>query len=451
MSSYPQAESSTLELKERIPDNDQIVKTVVAFCNLFGGKIVLGVDDARRVIGINERDAERLLEYLDKTIYESCSPFVMPDIYTERIGDKLLLNIRVSPGMQKPYFVRTMGLAKGVYVRLGRSTVRADEGAVEELRRQNLHISYDATAVYGASPEDIDRDAFAAFQRQRRVGLRGKTDVEMLKSYHLLVEEQSHQWPSVGGLLLFNREPQRFFSEAFIICTRFASHRSRQVLATQDAGGNLFQQFDLAFDFVANSVQRSFRIRGKRREETYEIPMVAVREALLNAIVHRNYRLPGPIKLAIYPDRVEVFSPGGFPGPIDVNHLTSGVTYIRNAVITKVFREAGYVEKLGTGFITIFDSYHSMGLKEPSIIEGENFVKCVLPREMAPATAPSDEDAIMRLLFTRDSITVVDVMNALGVSRASAGRRLRALELSRTLVRVGRGPTTRYEKAMSPH
>jgi len=446
MSYYPQAESATLELKERIPENDQIVKTVVAFCNLFGGRLVLGVDDARRVIGIAERDAERLLEYLDKTIYESCSPPIMPDIYTERVGDKLLLNVRVSPGMQKPYFVRSLGLAKGVYVRLGRSTVRADEGTIEELRRQNLHISFDATAVYSARPEDVDREAFAAFARQRRVGHRGKASIETLKAYHLLVEEQSHLWPSVGGLLLFNREPQRFFSEAFIICTRFAANDSRRVLATQDASGNLFQQFDLAFDFVASSMSRSFRILDKRRQENYEIPMVAVREALLNAIVHRNYRLPGPIKLAIYPDRVEIFSPGTFPGPIDVSHLTSGVTYIRNGVIAKVFREAGYVEKLGTGFITIFDSYRNMGLKEPAIIEGENFVKCILPREKASATPTSDEDAVMRLLLARDTITVLDVMSGLGVSRASAGRRLRALELARKLARVGRGPATRYER-----
>ena len=87
----------------------------------------------------------------------------------------------------------------------------------------------------------------------------------------------------------------------------------------------------------------------------------------MNAIIHRNYNIKSPIKVAIYDDRIEFFSPGSFPGPIDVNNLRTGITYLRNPIICKIFREVGYVEKLGSGLITVFDLFLEKGLKRAYI------------------------------------------------------------------------------------
>ena len=108
------------------------------------------------------------------------------------------------------------------------------------------------------------------------------------------------------------------------------------------------------------------------------------REALLNAIVHRNYHIKAPIKIAIYENRVEIFSPGQFPGPLDPKNLKTGITYLRNPAICKILRESGYVEKLGSGLITIFESYEKRNLEDPIVIEGENYIKCILPRVLKP-------------------------------------------------------------------
>ena len=120
-----------------------------------------------------------------------------------------------------------------------------------------------------------------------------------------------------------------------------------------------------------------------------------MREALINAIVHRNYHIKAPIKVSFYDNRVEIFSPGDFPGQLHANNLLMGLTYIRNGAIAKVFRESGYSEKLGTGFRIIFSTYKARGLPEPKIIEGENFVKCILPRKELKPSISRDEDSVM--------------------------------------------------------
>lgn len=444
---YPDFESSTLEFKEKIPTKDQILKTVIAFCNLHGGRILIGISDARKVVGVDEAEVEKWMEFLDKNIYESCSPPIVPDIHTQRIGGKIILNVGVSMGMQKPYFLKSLGLSKGVYIRLGRSTVRADYETIEDLNRQARRIAYDCTVIYNAKVEEINPDLFQKFLQSRRLGANGNQFLTSLKAYHAVGEDQSKQYPTIGGLLLFNANPQQWFPEAFIICSVFSNHTERKVVATRDSTGSLFEQFESAFDFITSFLNKSFEVKGKRRLEKFEIPLVALREALLNAVVHRNYSVSGPIKVAIYPNQIEIFSPGVFPGPIDVTKLTSGITYIRNTAIAKVFREAGYVEKLGSGFITMFRTYQEMNLKPPLIVEGENFVKCILPREILKSNSTGIDDGseqILRLFLENDSISINDVVTKVGFSKATAGRKLRALENKKQLTRKGKGPATLY-------
>jgi len=114
----------------------------------------------------------------------------------------------------------------------------------------------------------------------------------------------------------------------------------------------------------------------------------------MNAIVHRDYSIPAPTKIAIYNDRMEVFSPENFPGPIDLDDLEKGLTFIRNPIICRIFREAGYIEKLGSGFRMLFESYRNYNLLRPSVIEGNGFIKCILPRPtLHQIQLPSSEES----------------------------------------------------------
>jgi ATP-dependent DNA helicase RecG len=185
-------------------------------------------------------------------------------------------------------------------------------------------------------------------------------------------------------------------------------------------------------------------IKGPRREEKLEIPSEAIREALLNLLVHRNYHYSSPGKIAIYRDRIEFFSPGIFSNPTIVNNLQSGFSYIRNIAICKVFREADYIEKIGSGFITIFNSYKHWGLKTPSVIEGAGFVKCILPRVEAQVEEVDELSAIMDLFDSMKEINISNVMSRLRLTRPTAGRKLNILLKKGLIQKKGKGRGSIY-------
>jgi Predicted transcriptional regulator containing an HTH domain and an uncharacterized domain shared with the mammalian protein Schlafen len=169
---------------------------------------------------------------------------------------------------------------------------------------------------------------------------------------------------------------------------------------------------------------------------------------LINLLVHRNYHIQAPSKIAIYDDRLELFSPGDFSGPIEQDQLLKGLTYLRNPAICKIFREMRLVEKMGTGFINIFKSYEEWGLKKPQIIEGANFIKCILPRgtPQAVSSEAQTEERILALFYSQGEITAQDVVNQFSVSRATAQRWLNLLIEKRLIERTGRTRNLRYRR-----
>lgn len=441
---YPESESSTVEWKQNIPKNDQLIKTAIGFCNQFGGKLVIGVDNSGEVTGVDENTIEQILEYIDKTIYESTTPSIIPRVYVQRFEDKVALVIEIAQGMNKPYYRSSDGIEKGTFIRLGRSTLRATFEIIEELQWQSRGIDYECLPMRKASPDVLDRSKITKFLDSRKNKDKAELTDQLLKAYDLLTYEQTGCFPTIAGILLFSNATQKYLSEAMIICSHFLGTSGRETLATVDCEGTLFEQFNQAYGFILSRLYRSFTIRGPKREEILEIPEQAIREALLNMLVHRNYHIKAPSKIAIYDDRIEFFSPGQFPGPMKLDHLKMGLTYLRNPAICKIFREAGYIEKLGTGLLTIFASYEKRGLKNPEFIDGENYVKCILPRK---SQAPSGEAAKVIELFEKaEEISIQDVMDFLSLSRASAGRRLKELVDKGQIVRVGHTKAVRYKR-----
>ena len=448
---YAGKESSTLEFKEKIPSKQQIIKSVLGFCNLYGGKIVIGVNDNQEIVGVPEEKIEDLIDTLHRSIHESSTPPVLPAVYTQRIDEKILLVIEVSSGMNKPYFRTSEGMAKGTYIRIGTQTVKTTSEMIEELKWKSRGRFLDELPVYAAAANDIDDDVFQTFLNDRPAKFQKTKIKEVMSHYNILIKEHLQTYPTVGGVLLFGKNPQRFLPEAFVICTHFQGTGGRDVIATRDLTGTLFDQYNESLSFIISRLNKQFKIKGAgKRKEVLEIPDEAIREVLLNAIVHRNYHIPGPAKVAIYDNRVEIFSPGNFPGPLNIDELEMGITYIRNAVITKIFREAGYIEKLGSGFRSLFESYRKRGLPKPIVIEGTGFIKCILPRPVPHAkkiTKTSNlEKELSRLFYIADEIKIVDVMSHLNLSRATAGRLLASLVQKKLIKRVGKGPSTYYIK-----
>lgn len=444
---YPEKESAILEFKQELPNKQQIIKTIVAFCNLFGGKLIIGIDDNRNIIGVPEQDIDALILSLEQSIYQSCTPAILPSIYTQRSLDKLLLIIEVSQGMSKPYFVRSQGLNEGTFIRIGASTMLANASMIQTLAWQSKGFASDEIPVHYAPESSLNQKKIKQFLQQKKIPSSMNNIEKILLSYHLMMEEHNQRYMSIGGILLFAQEPQRFFPEAFIICSHFRGISGREVIATRDCTGTLTEQLEHALAFIFERLNKQFTIKNTKREERLEIPEIALREIVINAIAHRDYHLPGPIKIAIYNDRVEVFSPGNFPGPLNSEALDSGITYIRNHVICRILRELGYIEKLGSGFITVFKSYQEYHLATPHIIEGTGFIKCILPRVGAAITEnnTSDEERILSLFYKTESININMVMQMFNISRQTAARRLKKLISDDKLQRTGQGPSVKYK------
>ena len=446
---YSEQESATVELKVELPKNNQIIKTIIGFCNQNGGKLVVGVANNGRIVGIPETEVEKALEYLEKSIHEASNPPIIPHVYAQTLGGKIILIIEVSAGMNKPYFLKSEGLEQGVYIRVGRSTTRATSDMIEELKWHSRGKSYDTMPVYHANIDDLNTKALEKFVAHKHTT---SAYDALLRSYYLVVQEHAHQYPTVAGILTFGKQPQQFLSQAFIICTHFEGISGRTALATQDCVGTLFEQFAQAYAFITSRLNKSFVIKKIRREETLEIPEQALREILINAIVHRNYHLQAPTKIAIFENRVEIFSPGSFPGPLVPQNLCAGLTYIRNIALTKILRKAGLIESLGTGFRTLFESYAEHNLPEPEVIEGENYVKCILPRKPLRPTKKKQKEAehdpltfqVMRLLKQAQEISIGDIIEQTELPRATAGRKINRLISQKLIKRVGTGRNARY-------
>ncbi|MCE5319095.1 MAG: putative DNA binding domain-containing protein [Parachlamydia sp.] len=440
---YTEQESQSLEFKSDIPQNEQILKTAIGFCNGSGGRIVLGVAKDGTIIGLEEKKVIQTMEWLEKSIYEAATPPIVPKVLSQRLGEKVILIVEVSGGMNKPYYRRSEGLEKGTYVRMGRSTIRASFEMIEELKWQSRGLSYDVMPLYQAKEEDLDQKKLLEFLKKRRNKGKISLTTELLKSYKLICEEHSSIYPTVAGILLFGKNIKYWLSEAMIICTHFSGTSGREALAARDFQGDLFEQFNEAYAFIISRLNYAFTIRGPKRKEKLEIPEIAVRELLLNAIIHRNYHIRAPTKIAIFDDRVEIFSPGSFPTPFQ--NLRLGMTDVRNLAICNIFREADYIEKLGSGFLTVFESYEKAGLPEPEIINGENFVKCILPRRgFGAGKSLDDKQKILQLFLTADALSVSDVIQALRLPRSTASRHLVTLVREGKLVRRGIGKGTKY-------
>lgn len=372
---FNKQESAILEFKRESPSKQQITKTIVGFCNMHGGQLIIGIDNNCDIVGVDEGQIPQLMEDIRRSIYASCTPTIIPSLHTLRVEDKLLFIIEVSEGMLKPYFISSLGKKEGTYIRVGTETILATAQMIQELEWQSLGKYPDEMPAYHADKNEIDLNAFETFLKTRKIKFTDYALEEMLYHYHILTKEHTRTYPTIGGLLLFGKNPQEYLKESFIICTHFYGTSGREVIATKDCRGNLFQQYREAMSFLLNQLNRQFTIQGiGPRNERLEIPEEALREIVINAIIHRDYLISGPTKIAIFDDRIEVFSPGNFPGPIQTNHLAMGVTYIRNAVISRVFRENGLVEKLGSGFLTLFQSYRERGLPPPIVQEGVGFV-----------------------------------------------------------------------------
>ena len=429
-------EGKTLEFKRDLSSPGAALRTITAFANTTGGTLLIGVEDVTRYVrGVSA--ALDLEERLANLISDRIAPRLVPGLELLPWRDTHVLGVEVHPSPIRPHFIRREGPERGVYVRVGSTNRRADRELIEELRRLARGESYDEQAMPELDSEAIDfraaSESFAPVRNLRR------TDLETLR---LLTRHQGRKVPTVGGMLLFGKERGRHFPDAWIQAGCFRGTDKSRIVDHVEIESHPARSVEEAIAFIEKHTLRGVEIGKVRARERWNLPPVAVREAVVNAVAHADYAQRGaPVRVAIFDDRLEVENPGLLPFGLTVDDLRRGISKLRNRVIGRVFHELGLIERWGSGIQRMMAACRAAGLAEPELEEiGTRFRVTLRTARSGGGIVDEVERVILETLASGEGLSTREIAAAIGRTPRTARSRLLKL-LERGLVReIGTGP-----------
>ena len=429
-------EGKTLELKRDLSSPQSFLRTAAAFANTAGGTILIGVTDRTRdVRGVN--NPLDLEERAANLISDSIQPRLLPEIEVIRYRDRQLLAVQVHPSASRPHFIKRVGRRSGTYVRVGSTNRQADAQLIDEMRRFAIGEAFDEWPMSEVNSEALDfRVASELFAPVRKLTRRN------LETLRLLVPHQGRLVPTVGGMLLFGRDRLDHFPDAWIQAGRFVGTDKATILDQAKLDMHPVRAIEEAISFVEKHSLRGATIGRLRRRDRWNLPPAAVREAIVNAVVHADYSQRGaPIRIAIFDDRLEVENPGLLPFGVTLEDLPLGISKLRNRVLGRVFHELGLVEQWGSGAQRMIAECRDNGLPAPVWEEiGVRLRVTLRTEQIRPLTLDRTDRAILDVLQDGKGRGTREIADQIGLSTRSVRTRLARL-VERGLVSVmGTGP-----------
>ena len=371
-------ESKNVEFKENLPEKSiKYMKSVVAFANGTGGKIIFGIaDKTREVVGFDKEDVFKKMDAIANAISDSCEPAIIPDITLQTVDGKTVIVVEVSEGRQRPYYIKALGRDGGVYVRVAGTTRLADEYMIKELLFEGSNRYYDQALCTGVNVTDEDIDALCKAMKEQAVQnacteeqKASIKDVgrQQLRSWGILIERDGKDYPSNAFAILTGNGGLHVATQ----CGVFKGTTKAVFVDRREYTGPLWEQIDEAFQFVLRNIHLGATIVGIYRQDIYEIPPDAIRELIINAMVHRSYLDHGTIQVAVYDNRLEITSPGKLPMGQTMERMKEGYSKIRNEALAHAFAYMNLIEHWGSGIPRLIDKVKAAGLREPEFIGGE--------------------------------------------------------------------------------
>ncbi|MCI5510138.1 MAG: putative DNA binding domain-containing protein [Eubacterium sp.] len=371
-------ESKNVEFKENLPERSiKYMKSVVAFANGTGGKIIFGiVDKTREVIGFDKEDVFKKMDAIANAVTDSCEPAIIPDITLQTVDGKTVIVAEISEGRQRPYYIKALGRDGGVYVRVAGTTRLADEYMIKELMFEGSNRYFDQALCTGLTISDEDIDALCKAMKEQAVknahNEEQKASIkdvgrQQLRSWGVLIERDGKDYPSNAYAILTGCGGLH----VAIQCGVFKGTTKEVFVDRREYTGPLWEQIDEAFQFVLRNIHLGATIVGIYRQDVYEIPPDAIRELIINAVVHRSYLDHGTIQVAVYDNRLEITSPGKLPMGQTVERMKEGYSKIRNEALAHAFSYMNLIEHWGSGIPRIIEKVKKAGLREPEFIGGE--------------------------------------------------------------------------------
>jgi len=367
-------ESETAEFKESF--DRETIETASAFANTKGGVVLVGVSDAGEIRGA-QMGKESLRDWANK-ISQGTEPRVIPEIEIGEINGKNVVIIRVREFPIKPVSV------KGRYLRrVGNSNRVMTAQEIAQAHFNSAGMSWDRFPARGATVEDIDlekvkRCVKKADETGRRKVLESEDPLQVLKKLELIAEGK----PTWAAVLLFGKEVDRFLSQAVIHCGRFKDET--EVIDNRIVEGAITEQLEEAMDFIRKNISVRFVMTGKpAREEIWDYPLEALREAIINAVCHRDYTIPSNTDIRIYDDALIIWNPGGLPSGITMEELYKPhSSVLRNKGVGGIFYDMGLIEQWGSGIEKMREACMDAKLPEPIFEEYQGGFRVIFRKDM---------------------------------------------------------------------
>lgn len=440
-------ESETVELKEVVVDD--IKKEIIAFANCDGGKLYIGVRDDGTVIGLDNADSVSL--QISNMVRDAIKPDITMFLHYETIVEngKNVVVVDIQRGTDRPYYLAKKGMRpEGVYVRQGYSSVPATDTAIRRMIKETDGDRFEAMRCLN---QDLTFEA-----TKKEFELR-KTDFEPQQMRTLKLIDQDGLYSNLA--LLLSDQCVHTIKVAVFQGTDQTIFKDRREFT-----GSLMQQMNEVYAFIDFRNQTRATIEKLYRVDVRDYPEVAVREALLNLLVHRDYSFSASAFISIYEDRIEFVSIGGLMPGIDLEDVMVGISVCRNQDLANVFYRLHLIEAYGTGMGKIMKAYESMQVK-PVIETTKNAFKIILPNINAkyetenatvktksgtPVTVHTEkelsdeEEKILEYARKHGAITRNDVIGLLEVSASTAARVIRKMVKTNLLEQKGKARNTHY-------
>ena len=425
-------ESETVECKEIVVDD--IKKEIIAFANCQGGKLYVGVRDDGQIIGV--ANADEVVQQISNMVRDAVKPDITMFLHYEVIVEdaKQMIQIDVQRGTDRPYYLAKKGLRpEGVYVRQGTSTVPATDNAIRRMIKETDGDSFEVL-------RSLEQELTFEFTAQEFARRKVEFGAPQMKTLGLVNGDGIY---TNLGLLLSEQCTHTIKAATFQGADQSIFKDRREF------SGSLLQQLHEVYGYIDLRNRTSSTFDGLLRIDKRDYPEVAVREALLNSLVHRDYGFSASTLISVYSDRIEFISIGGLPTGVTLDDVLLGLSVCRNPKLANVFYRLELIEAYGTGLRKIMNAYKGSG-KTPEIETTNNAFKIILPNlneETATQSVPDHEqspgDDILWMV-KEGPVSRLEVEQALGVSQATAARLLKQLIQNGKLVQQGRGKNTRY-------
>jgi len=354
----------------------EIAKTIVAMANRQGGFILLGVDDRGNICGLKKAKVE---EWVMNISRNNVKPSIIVAYYEVVIGGLKVGVIKVPLGIDKPYYIEEKN-RKVYYIRAGSTNREATREELRRLYQASGILHYDTCGILTSSFDDLDYPRMHRyFLESRGINLLNIDKEELLRilvNTKILAEEEGRKVCTVGGILLFGREPAQVLPSAGIVFAAFSGTNVTDNISDRKVlGGTLASNIDDTCRIVYTNLSVPETIEGLRQKQYWPIPEIVLREGIVNALVHRDYTISGAkVRVFLFKDRLEIRSPGRPPNTVTLENMKIGVSVPRNPLLVHIMHDLKYIQMMGRGIPMIFSEMKKLGVEPEIRIEEEETI-----------------------------------------------------------------------------